>query len=333
MKQIAKIIEVNISKFGILLLLISLGFMASCEDNTLPEEGSIVDVTPPEASFAATQGAGLGDAWKTYSFSNQSVSATGYAWDFGDGNTSTEAEPSHTYAGEGTFTVTLTATDNLNVQSVFTLVIEVVMPPVPVVPDPVLINADFNKLEKDNGNSSDCTCSGWDNDDIGEQGESSGGNGGSDNLVKFDNAEPDHIYQEFAVTANADYTIEVVVAFKSLVSGGAMPSMLELRVLAGSGYRTGYTPTYYATATEYPKRDFGYNTIALVETAANNLLTEVISNPSDTAYITYTYTFNAGNNSSAALFVRGIGGASTGSYGYNSGDEEIRMDSVTITAN
>ena len=45
------------------------------------------------------------------------------------------------------------------------------------------------------------------------------------------------------------------------------------------------------------------------------------------------YTFNAGNNDSVALFVRGIGGDSGGNFGYNSGDEEIRMDSVTITAN
>jgi hypothetical protein len=31
--------------------------------------------------------------------------------------------------------------------------------------------------------------------------------------------------------------------------------------------------------------------------------------------------------------MRGIGGSTSGNFNYNSGDEEIRLDSVTITAN
>ena len=77
-------------------------------------------------------------------------------------------------------------------------------------------------------------------------------------------------------------------------------------------------------------------TVAQVETAENNVLTEVISNPGNTSYNTYTYSFNVGDNTSVALFVRGIGGPATGGdgneRGYNSGDEEIRIDSVAITA-
>ena len=109
--------------------------------------------------------------------------------------------------------------------------------------------------------------------------------------------------------------------------------MLELRVLAGSGYISGYSPIYYLDTVEFPQDNYGYETISQVEDTANNLLVEVRSNPSDTSYITTTYTFNAGNNDSVALFVRGIGGDSSGNFGYNSGDEEIRMDSVVITAN
>lgn len=302
----------------------------SCEENILPEAGSIPDLTPPTAGFSSTQGIGPNDEWKTYTFSNLSTNATMYMWDFGDGNTSTDFEPLNTFPGEGTYTVTLVASDNLGVESTITEVIEVVEPIVAVVPDPTLVNADFDKLPKSSG--SDCSCSGWINKSLGDQGESSSGNGGSNNVVKFDNNEPDHVYQEFEITPNADYTMQVVVSFKDPLNG-AFPSMLELRVLSGSGYTSGYSPTYYTNTVDFPQDNYGYATIAQVEDPTNNLLTETIANPSDTDYITYTFMFNAGNNSSVALFIRGIGGDSSGNFGYNSGDEEIRVDSVTITAN
>jgi hypothetical protein len=44
-------------------------------------------------------------------FTNTSVGATTYAWDFGDGNTSTTTSPVHEYSATGTYTVTLTATN------------------------------------------------------------------------------------------------------------------------------------------------------------------------------------------------------------------------------
>lgn len=42
-------------------------------------------------------------------FTNTSLNAETYSWDFGDGNSSTEENPVHTYAAEGTYTVELTA--------------------------------------------------------------------------------------------------------------------------------------------------------------------------------------------------------------------------------
>lgn len=46
-------------------------------------------------------------------FSNESVNAYTYEWDFGDQNTSTEESPSHSYSSVGTFTVTLNAYNDL----------------------------------------------------------------------------------------------------------------------------------------------------------------------------------------------------------------------------
>lgn len=313
-------------------LLIVISFY-SCEKFELPETGSIPDKTPPTAKFSLSQGDGAGDAWKIYTFSNQSSSSTSYLWSFGDGgNTSTEFEPSYTYPGEGTFTATLTAKDNLGVTNVFTQTFTIVKPIVAVIPDPVLINADFTKQAKSSG--SDCSCSGWINTSLGAQGESTTGNGSD--VVKFDNDEHDAAYQEFEVKQNADYTIKIIVGFDSS-TGGTFPSTFELRVLSGAGYKTGYTPTYYATAKDYPQDGFGYETISSIETGANNLLLKTIDHPGNSDYTEYTYSFNSGNNTSVALFMRGIGGDGTPSddkgFLYNNGDEEIQVDSVTITAN
>ena len=43
----------------------------------------------------------------TIDFTDQSVNAVSYQWDFGDGNTSTEANPRHNYTEPGNYTVTL----------------------------------------------------------------------------------------------------------------------------------------------------------------------------------------------------------------------------------
>lgn len=326
----------TIKTVGIAFLFVGALLYQSCDIDKFEPlgENSIADATPPQADFSFTQGEGAGEEWKNYTFANLSTSATMYAWDFGDGNTSTDVDGANTYPGEGTYTVTLTASDALGVMSTFTQTIEVIEPEAPLVADPVLVNADFDKLPKSSG--SDCNCSGWINKEIGEQGESSSGNGGTNNVVKFDNNEPDHVYQEFAVTPNADYTITIVTSFKD-PTGGPFPSMLELRVLAGSGYEAGYTPTYYTDTALMPQGNsdtgtWGYRTVAQVEDPANNLLIEVQNNPSDDSYFSYTYSFNAGANDSVALFIRGIGGDAIGTYNYTGGDEEIRADSVVIEA-
>ncbi len=42
-------------------------------------------------------------------FTNSSLNAESYSWDFGDGNTSTDKDPTHTYVNGGTYTVKLVA--------------------------------------------------------------------------------------------------------------------------------------------------------------------------------------------------------------------------------
>lgn len=324
-------------KFLSLTILISAVSIYSCENELeLPESGSIPDATPPSASFTFSGGETIDD-FLDFQFANLSSGATGYEWDFGDGSNSTEFEPTHTFPAEGNYTVTLEVSDDLGVISVFSEEIEIIEPDPLAVPDPVLINFEFDKLPKSSG--SDCSCAGWINTSIGEQGESSSGNGGSDNVIKFDNAEPDHAYQEFEVTPNADYTIAVVVQHRNIETGN-FPSSLELRILAGAGYVDGYTPIYYTDTVEFPQNNWGYTSVSQVEDPANNLMVEEIENPDNDDYITYVFTFNSGANNSVALFIRGIGNADPpedpadfAMYGYASGEEEIRVDNVIITAN
>lgn len=68
-----------------------------------------VTVQDPEAKF--TPGVDCSNKLK-FTFTDNSVNADTYSWDFGDGNTSTTAGTvTHTYAAAGTYTVTLTATN------------------------------------------------------------------------------------------------------------------------------------------------------------------------------------------------------------------------------
>jgi PKD repeat protein len=48
-----------------------------------------------------------GNGSPTVNFTPADLTATSYAWDFGDGSTSTQITPTHTYAASGSYTVTL----------------------------------------------------------------------------------------------------------------------------------------------------------------------------------------------------------------------------------
>jgi uncharacterized repeat protein (TIGR01451 family) len=78
--------------------------LEACNEAGCDTETMVVEVLPlPEAGF--TYAADL----LTVVFTNTSLNADTYLWDFGDGVTSTLENPSHDYAAGGTYTVTLTA--------------------------------------------------------------------------------------------------------------------------------------------------------------------------------------------------------------------------------
>ncbi len=74
----------------------------------------------PQAAFSFEH---LGDA--VYQFSNLSLNAENYFWDFGDGTTSTEINPIHTYTAAGNYPVKLLANKCANSDSITTeLIVE-----------------------------------------------------------------------------------------------------------------------------------------------------------------------------------------------------------------
>ena len=66
--------------------------------------------TEPADVIASFQYEISAENWSDVAFTNYSLNATTYAWDFGDGNSSTEQSPTHSYAAGGTYDVMLTAT-------------------------------------------------------------------------------------------------------------------------------------------------------------------------------------------------------------------------------
>lgn len=200
------------------------------------------DVSAPSGEYTAEANV---TNFLEYTFTNTSVNATSFEWDFGDGNTSTEKSPTHTYASAGSYDVVLTATN----ESGSVLINETIS-----VTDPdggatfaaVLQNADFQTyptaemnnndlvdawtIDPDNtfNDGSDTPFNFWRNDDLegwvsdaantggstdkasssGTDATSAGGT--SDRSLKFD-SPGERAYQPFEVEEGVEYTISAFV--------------------------------------------------------------------------------------------------------------------------
>jgi PKD repeat protein len=86
----------------------------------------LVAEVPPQVSFSATQT--NGPAPLLVSFTNASVGAQSYLWNFGDGGSSTAANPTHAYTNAGIYSVSLTAS-NVAGTNILTRANFVVVPP------------------------------------------------------------------------------------------------------------------------------------------------------------------------------------------------------------
>jgi PKD repeat protein len=87
--------------------------------DTLTATNYIEVVINPSAAFSALPLTGC-EASNVINFSNSSVNANSYIWDFGDGNFSTLSNPVHTYANAGTYTVKLIAKNSYNCTDIMT---------------------------------------------------------------------------------------------------------------------------------------------------------------------------------------------------------------------
>jgi len=204
-------------KFLLYAMVLSLAFNA-CDTVDLPEEGTIPDATPPSAKFSYAPNEA---DFHEISFTNLSVSATDYSWDFGDGGTSTETNPSHVYAAEGDYTVSLTATDKLGASDTYTATVTV-MEPVSNF-EPVILNPGFDEEGDDSYRDH------WRNGDLGGviQITSSPVHEGI-KAAKLPSAGDRIGYQLITVEKNKNYTVSFYYTMKSSPAG-----TLRVAILAG----------------------------------------------------------------------------------------------------
>ncbi len=207
------------------LSFLMIGLITACDTDELPEEGSIPDETPPSAAFSTTPNEA---DYKDIRFTNLSISATDYAWDFGDGNTSTDANPSNVYAADGTYTVKLTAKDKLNQSSTTEKIIEIVEPVnnfVPVISEPSFEDdSDTAGCGDMNADGRDC----WRNSDLGGviQITSSPVYDG-DQAAKLPSAGDRIGYQLVTVLPETDYTLNFAYTMKTDPVGSLTVSILN----------------------------------------------------------------------------------------------------------
>ena len=199
---------------------------------------------------------------------------------------------------------------------------------------PTVHNATFDEIPKNK--DSDCSCAGWINKDIADQGETSSKNGSD--VVKLDAMESDGVYQEVAVEANSTYTLDLEYTY---AEDPTTTTHFEIVILKGSGYVADYTPLYAGPATA-EQSGFGYTTIASVEDA-NNQVSYTTYAPADGTQDITQVSFDTGSETSIAIFIRAVGPfddalhnegtqeATSKNKGWMNGDSAVRIDNLVLT--
>jgi len=82
---------------------------ATAQVEYLPDPVTATPPPPPVAGFTTNPSPITGDAPLTVQFTDTSIDATTWSWDFGDGGSANEQNPTHTFMAPGTYTVILTA--------------------------------------------------------------------------------------------------------------------------------------------------------------------------------------------------------------------------------
>jgi len=220
--------------------------------------------------------------------------------------------------------------------------------------DPALLNGPFDRVEHKPESTDTCTCAYWINESVGTQLESS--TISSENTgAKFDALEADAMYQELAVEANSDYLLSYHFKFNTdsdltnedkdkfgLESGNN--SVLDIRVLKGSGYTDGYVPDYQSGALGtdsglQQKDDFGYSDVLVIEDEENNLASDLVDYADEfKEYSTGELMFSTGDETSIALYSRAIGNnvapvveSQAKDHVWSAGDQEVIIDYITVT--
>jgi len=217
--------SLNVKKYLAIGIMTSL-FITACEDEVLPEAGSLADKTPPKAGF--NYSADPSDHL-IINFSNASISSTTYSWKFGDGGTSTSKNPSHTYSTEGTYTVSLTASDKLNASSSISNDIEILKPPLY---EPFILEPSFEdgQLEGGTGDGRDSWRVSGGNRPEGMGGViqiTSGPVRTGKQAAKFPTNNERAGYQEVVVVKDQDYVVKFWYTMKTSPTGSLTISILN----------------------------------------------------------------------------------------------------------
>jgi len=149
--------------------------------------------------------------------------------------------------------------------------------------------------------------------------------------IKFNDGNSHLLYQEVDVEPNTQYDFSYL--YRMSKGNGQHETLLEFRILKGSGYVSGYVPTYYSDAQLKPTENLGYRDISEVEKASNNIFVQTHTDPNSEDNFVDSFTFNSGTETSIAILARAYSIQELhplAPYPWISGDSDARVDSFEL---